>query len=114
MPAVMKNLNQSMSGKKETENETGSVTEVVVAVETEAEAGTGKKGEETEVQSEDQTETRTGRETKTEKKMIEIVDRRKEAEEMKFLWRKQTSFVLNWVCLLSNKFLSCSVFCILL
>ena len=42
MPAVMRNRNQSMSGKKETENVTGSVTEVVVGVGTGAEVGTGR------------------------------------------------------------------------
>ena len=86
-----------MSGKKETENVTGSVTEVVVGVGTGAEVGIGRSGDETEVQSEDPTETRTGRETKTGKKMIEIVVQRREAEEMKFLLRRLTSCVPNWV-----------------
>ena len=89
-----------MSGKKETENEIENVTEVAAAVETEAVAGTGKRGEGRGVQSEDPTETRTGRETKTERKMIVIVDQRKEAVGMKFQWRKRTSFVLSWVYLL--------------
>ena len=110
MPAVMRNRNQSMSGKKETENEIGSVTEVVVGVGTGAEVGTGRSGDETEVLSEDPTETRTGRETRIGKKMIEIVVQRREAEEMKFLWRRLTSCVPNWVYRLSNKFSSCSVF----
>ena len=96
----MKNQNLLMSGKKETENEIENVTEVVAAVEIEAVAGTGKRGEGRGVQSEDPTETRTGRETKTERKMIVIVDQRKEAVGMKFQWRKRTSFVLSWVFLL--------------
>ena len=91
----MKNQNLSMSGKKETENEIENVTEV--AAETEAVAGTGKRGEGRGVQSEDPTETRTGRETKTERKMIVIVDQRKEAEGTRFQWRKRTSSVLSWV-----------------